>query len=296
MNSWLLAVGAFLVAALATRALLGRLIPSAPLARRNYRGLAVPTGLGICVIAGVLGGTALVAAVHAVLSGGDRTAGFALLAASPGLMLVLGFALLGLFDDLTSAAAPDGPRGFRGHVAALRSGHVTGGAVKMLGGVALSIIGGALVARSFGWAVANALVIALAANLFNSLDVRPGRSIKVFLIAAIPMTALGDALRPLLAAAVGASAAFIREDLRERAMLGDVGSNALGALVGYGVVVLAPAGVVLGTLVLLAVLTLVAEGPTLSALFAKTPPLRALDQAGRVPEARPDVASDAATS
>jgi UDP-GlcNAc:undecaprenyl-phosphate/decaprenyl-phosphate GlcNAc-1-phosphate transferase len=279
----LLAVGALLLGALTTRALLHRLIPTAPLTRRNYRGLAVPTGLGITLLAGLLAGAALVGFVHAIAPA-ERTPLFVNLAGMPALMIALGFGLLGLFDDLTSAAAPDAPRGLRGHLRALRAGQVTGGGIKMLGGIALSIVAGSLLATSFVWAVVNAAVIALTANLFNSLDVRPGRSLKAFLIAAVPLAVLGGTLRPLLAAAVGAAVAFLREDLRERAMLGDVGSNALGGLVGYGIVVLAPDWLVLSVLGLLAVLTVLAEGPTLSKGIAAFAPLRALDQAGRVPD------------
>lgn len=283
MTRILLAAGALLLGGVTTRTLLVRLIPSAPLTRRNYRGLAVPTGLGITLIAGVLAGAALVGFVHAVAPK-ERTPLFVNLAGIPALMIALGFALLGLFDDLASAAAPDAPRGLRGHLRALRAGRITGGGVKMLGGIALALVAGSMLATNFAWAVVNASVIALAANLFNSLDVRPGRSLKVFLIATIPMTILGGVLRPLFAAAFGSALAFLREDLRERAMLGDVGSNALGGLVGYGIVVLAPDWLVVSALGLLAVLTVVAEGPTLSSVIAKTGPLRALDQAGRAPE------------
>ena len=62
---------------------------------------------------------------------------------------------------------------------------------------------------------------ALAANALNQLDTKPGRALKAYALAAIP---LGAPLAPAVMLAP--------YDLREMAMLGDSGSNALGALLG----------------------------------------------------------------
>ena len=67
-------------------------------------------------------------------------------------------------------------------------------------------------------------------------------------------------------------------------MLGDAGSNAIGALLGGAILVADPADwLKLSLLGLLIVLTLVAEGPTLSHWIDRIGPLRAADRAGRVP-------------
>src|SRR6185295_6274459 len=66
-----------------------------------------------------------------------------------------------------------------------------------------------------------ALFVGLAANALNQLDTKPGRALKAYTLAAIPLRA------PLLPAVLIAP-----YDLREMAMLGDSGSNALGALLG----------------------------------------------------------------
>jgi hypothetical protein len=73
-------------------------------------------------------------------------------------------------------------------------------------------------------------------------------------------------------------------DLHERAMLGDAGSNALGAILGGAILASDPeAWLRLALLGMLVGLTIVAEGPTLSAWIDRIGPLRALDRAGRVP-------------
>ena len=74
----------------------------------------------------------------------------------------------------------------------------------------------------------------LATNLFNLLDLRPGRSVKAFVLLGAgadlgawdlePFKALGLFVGPVLVAGL--------YDLRERAMLGDTGSNLVGALAG----------------------------------------------------------------
>jgi UDP-N-acetylmuramyl pentapeptide phosphotransferase/UDP-N-acetylglucosamine-1-phosphate transferase len=67
-------------------------------------------------------------------------------------------------------------------------------------------------------------------------------------------------------------------------MLGDAGSNALGAMLGGGILLVDPKHWVrLAVLGLLAALTLVAEGPTLSAVIDRVGPLRSFDRAGRAP-------------
>ena len=66
-----------------------------------------------------------------------------------------------------------------------------------------------------------ALLVGLAANLWNQLDTQPGRALKAYLIAALPLRA------SLLPAAV-----LLPCDCREMTMLGDAGSNVLGGLLG----------------------------------------------------------------
>jgi hypothetical protein len=277
MTTVLFAVGAAAVAAGVTGWVAAGLIPHTPLLRRNHRGVPVPTGLGLAVLVGFIAAMAFVEFVHAVAPGAP-TPVLAFAGAVPLLILGFGFGLLGLFDDLS--AQPE--RGWRSHIPALARGRLTPGVLKVVGGGMLAFMVGAAAASSFGWAIAHAALIALMANLFNALDVRPGRAGKFYLLAAIPMAILGEHQQIALAATLGAVAAFLVFDLRERAMLGDAGSNAIGAILGGAIVVAEPPSWFrLGLLAMLIGLTAVAEGPTLSALIDRIGPLRRFDRAGR---------------
>jgi hypothetical protein len=72
-------------------------------------------------------------------------------------------------------------------------------------------------------------------------------------------------------------------DLRERAMLGDAGSNVLGFIIGLALFRLLPTwglGFVLGVILILHAL---GETVTLSRIIEATPPLRWFDRLGRLP-------------
>lgn len=275
----LLALGAAAAAGLVTRWLSSGTIPTARITRRNYRGIAVPTGLGIAVVIGFTGGLGLVALIHLIAPDADA-ATLPFFSAFPLLLLGLGFGLLGLFDDV----AEQEQRGWRSHLPDLARGRVTPGTLKIVGGGLLAFFVGAG-GDTFGWAIVSTGIIALTANLFNALDVRPGRAGKAFLLAGIPLAILVSPLSVTMAAALGAVVAFLPIELRERAMLGDAGSNAIGAIVGGAILLAgAPDWLRLSLLGLLVVLTLVAEGPTLSHWIDRIGPLKALDRVGRVPD------------
>jgi UDP-GlcNAc:undecaprenyl-phosphate/decaprenyl-phosphate GlcNAc-1-phosphate transferase len=124
----------------------------------------------------------------------------------------------------------------------------------------------------------------LATNLFNLLDLRPGRSVKAFvLLGACLMIGEGELhtfehlglfIGPLLVAGVF--------DVREQAMLGDTGSNLTGALAGlWLVLVLGTTGQVVA-LVVLALITAYGEFRSISDLVDRTPGLSHLDSIGRI--------------
>lgn len=248
------------------------------LLRRNWRHLEVPTAAGIVV-------PLTVVAVEA----GRLVAG----ASGPGprslvgprasvALLVAGMALLGLLDDLLGG---DDARGFRGHLGALAQGRLTTGAVKLFGGLAVAVV--AVAAGRPGQPaarlVADAALVALAANLGNLFDRRPGRVAKAALVA-FTVLVVGTAARAVLApvaVAVGAAAALLVDDLRERLMLGDTGANAVGGVLGLGVVL--ACGPVTRTVVLLGVfgLNLLSEVVSFGRVIDAVPPLRTVDRWGR---------------
>ncbi len=83
------------------------------------------------------------------------------------------------------------------------------------------------------------------------------------------------------AAAVGAGLGVARPDLAGRAMLGDTGANAAGALLGTALVERTGRGGRLVALGVLAALTLASERVSFTAVIESTPGLRELDAWGR---------------
>jgi len=184
-----------------------------------------------------------------------------------------GAGLVGAYDD---AMGGPGAKGFRGHLAALRRGELTTGAVK-IGGIAVAGLASAsgLRPRAATDVLLGGAVIAGSANLLNLLDLRPGRALKVGGLAAL---ALGQ---PGVAAA---SAVLLPGDLGERTMLGDAGANALGAILGAALVQRLPGRASrCAALGVLGALTAASEVVSFTQVIDATPPLRWLDRLGRLP-------------
>ena len=162
---------------------------------------------------------------------------------------------IGLADDLWSGKE----RGFKAHLAA---GRTTG---------VLKLAGIPLVALWRTRSLSAALLVGASANLMNQLDTKPGRALKAYIAAAF-----------VLDAPLGLAVLLLPYDLRERLMLGDAGSNALGAMVGFKSVDrfrgwgrwAAVAGVV--------AFNLVGERRSLGELIERTPVLAEIDQLGRL--------------
>jgi UDP-GlcNAc:undecaprenyl-phosphate/decaprenyl-phosphate GlcNAc-1-phosphate transferase len=250
------------------------------LARPNYRGrrVAFPAGAVLVVC------SLLALAPLAVLN--DR-AGLSLL--EPELrrwiVYVLGIALLGLIDDALGRGSETGtPRGWRGHARAVVGGRFSAGAIKAVGALALAAYATSGLGRQGLDYVADLALLLLATNLFNLLDLRPGRVEKAFVIllaglclgawTALPLEVLGIFIGPVV---VGA--AFT---LRERAMLGDSGSNLVGALAGVSLLLVLPDSGRLVALAIILALTVYGEFRSISQTIERVPPLRALDSLGRV--------------
>jgi UDP-N-acetylmuramyl pentapeptide phosphotransferase/UDP-N-acetylglucosamine-1-phosphate transferase len=250
------------------------------LARVNYRGRTVVAGLGLLLPLGLLVWAtplALAARLDPL-----RAARIDLLDPT-GLAVVvagLAFLILGLADDLIEDA---GSRGFRGHLRALARGRLTGGGIKLLGGVLAALVVASLATpegRSAWLLPLGAAVVASTANLANLLDLRPGRCTKLFL----PLWGAGCLLDPpggaWSAGLAGAALAGLPFDLRERGMLGDAGANALGAVVGT-LLLAGPVWLLLGALAVLLALQALSERVSFSRVIDGNRVLRAADRFGR---------------
>jgi hypothetical protein len=200
-----------------------------------------------------------------------------------------GAAAFGVLDDLRGSGKR---RGLRGHLGALRHGEVTTGSVKLAGIGAVGVLGAVLLGERDGSPVdraINAGLISGGANLINLFDLRPGRAIKVAALTAgligslSAATGRGGAGAAAVAAPLGTALAVLPDDLAERAMLGDAGANALGAMLGAAASATLPRPARLGLLAVIIALTGISEKVSFTKVIARTPALNWLDMLGRRP-------------
>jgi UDP-N-acetylmuramyl pentapeptide phosphotransferase/UDP-N-acetylglucosamine-1-phosphate transferase len=236
----------------------------------NHRGAPVPRTLGI-----VLAASAWIATFVAA---GLEAAGAAAWGTLGGCLLVFA---AGLVDDM----APRGPRGLREHATALAEGRVTTGIVKLIVAVGAATVVVALEPPRSWWVrLAGVALVASSTNVWNGLDVRPGRSLKAFVPFGIAFVLLGDIARApaLLGIAIGALV-VLWHDLRERAMLGDGGATLLGFAAGLASYLLLPGWAVPVAALAAVALNVVGETVTFSQAIDAVPALRWVDRLGRRP-------------
>ncbi|WP_405085728.1 hypothetical protein [Microbispora sp. NBC_01389] len=268
--------------------------------RVNHRGEPVTLLEGPAFAAGAVAAAAL-------------APGLSVRARAAAVLAGAGSGVLGAYDDLFGTSSS---KGFKGHLTALARGEVTSGAVKILGigvtglaaaALAPSRAGGpggvagparaGVPARStrgaLGWSadtLVDGALIAGSANLANLFDLRPGRAIKVGLLAGVPLLAASVAApygprsrqaAALTAVPLGAAVALLPEDLGERAMLGDAGANALGALLGLAATARLNRPARLAALAAVAGLTAASEKISFTKVIAGNPVLNRLDMLGR---------------
>ncbi len=262
--------------------------------RTNHRGELVTLLEGPAVAVGAITAEVIAAAVAARLSGresqhqgfSERSVGshasLAMTVAGGG---ALGF---GVLDDLAGSGKR---RGLKGHLGALAHGEVTTGTVKLAGLAATGLAGGLLLGGKRADVLINAGLIAGGANLLNLFDLRPGRAVKVATLSA-GLIAAGGAGGPdrsaglaAVAAPLGAGLALLPEDLAERAMLGDAGANALGAMLGAAAAGSLPRSARAGLLAGIVALTVASEKVSFTKVIERTPALRRLDMLGRLARA-----------
>jgi UDP-GlcNAc:undecaprenyl-phosphate GlcNAc-1-phosphate transferase len=244
------------------------------LVRENYRRELLPFPGGVAIVA-----AALVALVP--LAALQQLADADLLRPELGLVAIyaLGVAFLGLVDDLLAGR----PRGWRGHGGEVLRGGFSTGALKAVGSLGLALF--ALSGQGYddGRYLLSVALLVLATNLFNLLDLRPGRAAKGFVLLAAGLTLGAWDLAPLWALGLFAAPVVVAGlyDLRERTMLGDTGANLIGGLAGLWLVLtLDPLGQAIALAVIVA-LTVYGEFRSLSRLIERTPLLRDLDSIGR---------------
>ena len=197
---------------------------------------------------------------------------------------LLGMALLGFLDDsLGRGEAADSPRGWRGHARALREGRLSTGAIKAIGALALAayvVSGRGLESWRY---LADVALLILATNAFNLIDLRPGRAEKGLALLATGLCIGAWTLAPLELLGIFAGPVLVGAwfTLRERAMLGDTGSNLIGAIGGVWLLTTLGGDGRLIALAAVVALTIYGELRSISSTVESLPPLRWLDSLGR---------------
>lgn len=280
----------------------------------NFHGRPVFYGLGIVWL--LWAGCAVIAGVAFASMTGNTVLPILTLA---GPLALVAFAL-GFIDD---AYGSDAARGFKGHLTAMFKGQLTTGGMKLVGIGLASLVVAVMMGQVSPWGsfaqadgfsavirggailLAGASV-ALTSNLFNLLDLRPGRALKAYgllIPVAVVSAAVGLGHGPgvewlgvrgvgpvafdaaaLLLFLIGPMAAVWRFDLGEVGMLGDAGANPMGATIGLLIISGLPLwGLIVWTLFVLAA-NLASERVSFSAVIAKNALLRRIDGLGRLEE------------
>lgn len=278
----------------------------------NFRGRAVFYGLGIVWL--IWAGCAIIMGVVAAAFARDTVLPLLTLA---GPLALVAFAL-GLIDDAYGSSAD---RGFKGHLRAMLKGRLTTGGMKLVGIGLASLVVALIMSQVAPWAgpgipaspltlrgAGSVLLagasIALTSNLFNLLDLRPGRALKAYglllPLAVVSVTvglgmSAGGPLRQssgVIHIAVESIALFLmllgpllavwRYDLGEEGMLGDSGANPMGFVIGLMIVSGLPLWGLSAWTALVFGLNLASERVSFSAVIEGNALLRTMDGWGRL--------------
>jgi len=256
-------LAAALAGTLLTALLLKSLIREAAglgLLKRNYEGEPLVSSLGLALWAAAM----LAFGMEAILRPHDPV---------PIAFAAVGFAagLLGWLDDRWGSRAVGG---FRGHFGELRRGRLTTGAAKALCFPPMVFLAALFELRqSVLSAMLTMLVTSLTANLINLLDTRPNRAVRAWMAGAVGVCVVA----PVVSGAIwplgvmfGPVMVYLPIDREKRGMMGDVGANLLGAILGLSLAVSTPFLVRVGALALLVGVHHYSEKHSLGAVIEST--------------------------
>jgi UDP-GlcNAc:undecaprenyl-phosphate GlcNAc-1-phosphate transferase len=237
------------------------------LTKRNYAGCNVATGGGIMLLfpctAGIIPFLFMAFEYRQVFY----------------MLCVFAPALAGFADDIAGDGAS---KGFAGHGRSILEGEFTTGQLKAYTGVILGLLAALIKMDGIFESLINVLIFALSVNFMNLLDLRPGRTIKGFLIVVLAVfLASGMESLWIITPLISAIPFYIGGELREEYMLGDTGSNLIGGILGlYTVFSLSFTGKII-FFIILAVIHAASEKISLTKLIDSIPLLRKIDEAGR---------------
>lgn len=247
------------------------MLESCGLIRKNYRGEMIPVGMGIAFIPALMVNSAILTYFNIEH---DR-----LLLIFVLLFAVMAMAFAGIMDD---AIGNRDVTGLKGHFLSMFKGRLTTGGFKAVLGGFIGIVVSVAVADNILGVVVGTLVVALATNFMNLLDLRPGRAIKVYLIISILVLIFaGDFNRQLYMLLLPGVVSYFIFDLKALSMMGDAGSNVLGVFIGVMIVISFSIQVQLVCLVGLIAIHVLTEKYSLTKLIEQNSVLNFIDKLGR---------------
>ncbi|MEI6514248.1 MAG: hypothetical protein WCO51_13400 [bacterium] len=255
--------------------LVSPLIKRSGLMRANFKGDIIPTAFGLIPLIICVGLILL-----DILFVGPRLYGTYFHSLNAFLFIVIIFGWLGFVDDLYGS---HDARGLKGHLKAFFNGQVTSGLIKAIGGLIAGFLSAYFILNEpIVHSLISGLLIALTANFINLLDLRPGRAMVPFCILAplvflVTMKSYGYETHAILYVWLGALRILLM-DVRGKAMLGDTGSNLLGAALGLAIVLSSGIYVQLGLVIVLLLVHILTEKYSISSMIERYSVLHAIDR------------------
>lgn len=241
--------------------------------KANFRGEQIPQSVGITIV--IYAAVMLCASAYLVPA--------VRFSAVTWLIAIAGFGALGLLDDVRGNREASGLGGhFR---AAFHERKITTGFIKAVGGLLIAfLIAFRLRPENPASALLAAAILALSANAVNLLDLRPGRAGAAFLLFAIPLVGVSFPVNnaagiPLLLFVTIPALRIYARDSAAKIMLGDAGSNPLGAALALAFLEITPSIIPqIVIFVLLIALHLLAERASLTKIIEKNSILNRIDK------------------
>ncbi len=186
--------------------------------------------------------------------------------------------IVGLIDDLFGNKYV---KGFNGHLRQLLKGYLTTGGLKAIAGAIISFSIAIQISTSNWDVLINLLLILFTTNIINLLDTQPGRAIKGFILFSL-LLLLYSPLLSIHYIVLGALLAYISIDLKAKGMLGDVGANFIGMVLGISIAMtITNIAIRIVILFVMFTLNLISERISFSKVIENTSILRVLDKLGR---------------
>jgi len=193
---------------------------------------------------------------------------------------VLSASFTGYVDDNSH----DEKKGISRHIHALLTGEITAGNIKAIVGVITSfIICVTFAYKSYNFII-NLFLICGGQNFINLMDLRPCRAIKTYIalsLIAILFTGVGSLFFYINWGVIISLLFYLPYELREICMLGDVGSNVIGILLGIIIVSVDNMHFRIAMLLFFITVQAYAEKKSISILISQNSFLNYIDMLGR---------------